>query len=212
MIEANAGILRHSMQEYGYVAALRTAMAGVSMEALQLKTLDDLLKHPEERVELIDGEIVRRPMARFEHGQVQGRTFGELGPFDRKSGPGGWWIATEVSVAYEPYQCPSHDIAGWRKQRLPKAPSGVLELAPDWVCEIVSRGHERKDRVQLPLLLQRHSVPFYWLIWPEDRALIAHRLDGTSYQVIATIKDEKKARIPPFEAVDLNLAYILGLD
>ena len=35
------------------------------MEALKLKTLDDLFLSPDERVELIGGEIVRRPMARF---------------------------------------------------------------------------------------------------------------------------------------------------
>ena len=139
------------------------------MEARKLQTTADLLASPEERVELIDGEIVRRPMARAEHGVVQGNTREELGPFNRKSGPGGWWILTEVSVAYELHQCPSHDLAGWRKERMPERPSGVIELAPDWVCEIVSPGHERKDTLTLFLLLQRHRVPFYWLIWPEDR-------------------------------------------
>ena len=46
------------------------------MEALKLKTLDDLLASSEERVELIDGEIVRRPMARAEHGVVQAPNLG----------------------------------------------------------------------------------------------------------------------------------------
>lgn len=41
------------------------------MEAYKRKTFDDLLASPEERVELINGEIVRRPMARSEHGIVQ---------------------------------------------------------------------------------------------------------------------------------------------
>ncbi len=82
------------------------------MEALKLKTVDDLLLEPDERVELIDGEIVRRPMARSDHGVVQSRSVVELGPFDRTAGPGGWWIITEVSVAYELHQCPSHNIAG----------------------------------------------------------------------------------------------------
>ena len=59
------------------------------MEAYKLMTLDDLLARSEERVELIDGEIVRRPMARSEHGIVQGNTTTELGTFSRKSGPGG---------------------------------------------------------------------------------------------------------------------------
>ena len=48
------------------------------MEALELKTTDDLLASPEERVELINGEIVRRPMARAEHGFVQGNAVAEL--------------------------------------------------------------------------------------------------------------------------------------
>ena len=180
------------------------------MEAHKLKTVDDLLLSPEERVELIDGEIVRRPMARAEHGAVQGSVREELGPFNRSAGPGGWWILTEVSVAYEVHQCPCHDLAGWRKERMPERPRGVIELTPDWVCEIVSPGHERKDTLTLFLLLQRHRVPFYWLIWPEDRTLIAHQLDGDHYRVIATISAPSQARIAPFDTVALDLAYILG--
>jgi Uma2 family endonuclease len=184
------------------------------MEALKLKTIDDLLASPEERVELINGEIVRRPMARADHGVVQHRTSVELGPFDRPTGPTGWWILTEISVAYEPHQCPSHDLAGWRKERMPERPRCIVELTPDWVCEIVSPGHERKDTLTLFLLLQRHRVPYYWLIWPEERTLIAHKLDGEGYRVIAAVAkptaEQARARIPPFDSVEIDLAYILG--
>jgi Uma2 family endonuclease len=180
------------------------------MEARKLKTLDDLSAGPDERVELIEGEIVRRPMARSEHGIVQNRASVELAPFDRRSGPGGWWIITEVSVSYEPHQCPTHDIAGWRKERMPERPHGIIDLTPDWVCEIVSPGHERKDTLTLFLLLQRHRVPFYWLIWPEDRVLIAHAIASEGYRVVKTISGESRAGIPPFGEVELDLAYILG--
>jgi len=180
------------------------------MEAHKLNTIADLLVSPEERVELINGEIVRRPMARAEHGVVQGNAREELSPFSRKSGPGGWWIIPEVSVAYELHQCPCHDLAGWRKERMPQRPQGVIDLAPDWVCEIVSPGHERKDTFTLFLLLQRHRVPFYWLIWPEDRTLIAYQLDGDHYRIIATLAEPIRARVPPFDDIELDLAYILG--
>jgi Uma2 family endonuclease len=180
------------------------------MEARKRKILDDLLDWPEERVELIDGEIVKRPLARSDHGLAQTNGVTELRPFGRRGGPGGWWIITEVSVSYEPHQCPSHDIAGWRKARLPERPSGVIDLPPDWVCEIVSPGHERKDTLKLFALLQRHSVPHYWLIWPEDRALIAYTLDGTAYRVERMLFDERTARVPPFEEIELDLDYILG--
>jgi Uma2 family endonuclease len=119
------------------------------MEAHKLETVADLLASPEERVELIGGEIVRRPMARGEHAMVQGAAHDELSQFQRKDGPGGWWIATEISVAYEAHECPSHDLAGWCKERSPEHPRGVVELTPDWVCEIVSPGHERKDTLTL---------------------------------------------------------------
>lgn len=194
------------------VSIERTTQRSVSevMEARKLKTIVDLLASPDERVELIDGEIVRRPMARIDHGLVQSRTSIEVSPNDRRSGPGGWWIATEVSVAYEPHQCPSHDLAGWRRERMPNRPSGIVELNPDWVCEIVSPGHERKDTLTLFLLLQRHRVPFYWLIWPEDRVLIAHRLDEGQFRVVTTITGETRARISPFVETELDLAYIFG--
>jgi Uma2 family endonuclease len=89
-------------------------------------------------------------------------------------------------------------------------PSGIIATPPDWVCEIVSPGHERKDTLHLFLLLQRHQVPYYWIIWPEDRVLIAHQIEGAHYKVIATIAGEKSARIPPFDAIELDLAYVLG--
>ena len=182
------------------------------MEAVQLKTLHDLLLCPDQRVELIGGDIVRRPMTRFAHARAQGSIRGELHGMTRGSGPGGWWIATDVSVAYEPHECPSHDLAGWRRERLPQPPDGVVDLPPDWVCEIVSPGHEKKDTVTIPLLLQRHRVPWFWLIWPEDRALVAHALDGNSYRAIATLKapDCVSARIPPFDGIELDLAQLLG--
>lgn len=41
------------------------------MQARKLKTIDDLLICDDERVELIGAEIVRRPMARFQHAVVQ---------------------------------------------------------------------------------------------------------------------------------------------
>jgi hypothetical protein len=71
------------------------------MEAIKLKTIEDLLLCPEERVELLGGEIVRRPMTRAHHARAQRRSAGALDAFDRPSRPRGWWILTEASVAYE---------------------------------------------------------------------------------------------------------------
>ncbi len=142
-------------------------------EALKLLTVDDLIQAEEERIELIDGEIVRRPTARSEHWLAQLALSDEVQLLRRRDGPGGWWIMSEISVRYSEHQCPSHDLAGWRKEHVPERPSGIMTLVPDWVCDILSPGHERKDAVHHLLLLQRAAVPHYWILSPEDRALIA---------------------------------------
>lgn len=71
------------------------------MEALALKTVDELCPSHDERVELIGGEIVRRPMPRARHRRARSRVDRALGPFGGGAGPGGWLIFTEINVAFE---------------------------------------------------------------------------------------------------------------
>lgn len=183
------------------------------MEALQLKTIADLLNADDERIELINGEIIKRPMARSEHALVQSGLSDEILPFKRKDGIGGWWIMTEISVRYHEHHCPTHDLAGWRKERVPARPTGIMETLPDWVCEITSPGHERKDLFTNFIALQRYQVPYYWVISPEDRTLIAYQLVGEHYHVVfsAECNDSGRFRgmkIPPFTAGEIDLGYV----
>lgn len=183
------------------------------MEAHKLKTIDDLMDalKADERLELINGEIVKRPMARFEHGQVQFNLGDELGQLRRKgSGDGGWWFAAEVSVKYSEHQVPCHDMAGWRKERVPKKPSGVVTISPDWVCEIVSPGHISKDTVQILNILKDNKVPYYWIIDPEEKALTVYQFVEDGYKVIASIQEQSKVRLEPFPELEFDLAYIFG--
>lgn len=185
------------------------------MEAQKLKTVEDLLQSEDERVELIDGEIVKRPMARSEHALIQSGISDEVSLLKRKSGQGGWWIMTEISVKYGEHQCPCHDLAGWRKERMPHRPTGIMQVIPDWVCEITSPGHERKDLFHHFMLLQRIHVGYYWVISPEDKALIAYQLVDGKYHVVFSAecreqRDFKKTRIPPFEQVEIDLGYVFG--
>jgi len=187
------------------------------MAALKFKTFDNLLDawKEDERLELINGEIVRRPMPRSEHGLVQAAALTDLGLLSRISGTGGWWIIPEINVRYGEHQCPCHDLAGWRKERQPKRPSGIMEITPDWVCEIVSPGHERKDMFHNFMLLQSYAVPYYWIISPEDKTIIAYQLVGENYHSVFSIEcikpeDLKKVRIPPFEEVEIDLTYVFA--
>jgi len=54
----------------------------------------------------------------------------------------------------------------------------------------LSPGDERRDTLDIFLLLRRHRAPSYWIIWPENRVLIAQQLDGAGYRVIAVLFGE----------------------
>jgi hypothetical protein len=41
---------------------------------------------------------------------------------------------------------------------------------------------------------------------------MAHAFDHGHYKVMATLKDEASARVPPFEAIELDLADMLGME
>jgi Uma2 family endonuclease len=188
------------------------------MEARKLQTVDDLLlaQQTSERVELVNGEVIKRPMARSEHALAQAGLSGQFFPLWGKGSSGGWWIMTEISVRYSEHHCPTHDLAGWRKERIPQRPNGVMDLLPDWVCEITSPGHERKDTITQLLRLQAFGVPHYWLISPEDKTLIAYALENNCYRVVFsaecdTENDCGKLRIPPFTDYALDLGFVFGL-
>lgn len=61
------------------------------------------------------------------------------GPFHQgQGGPGGWWILDEPEVHIDG-DILVPDIAGWRRERMATLPeSAWFELAPDWLCEILS--------------------------------------------------------------------------
>ena len=182
------------------------------MEAHKLKTIDDLMEalKKDERLELINGEIIKRPMARAEHGAIQADISGDLRPYIRKGGPDGWWIMTEISVQYNEHQCPIHDIAGWRKERVPQRPKGVMNMTPDWVCEITSPGPVAKDTVSILNILKDYKVPYYWIIDPEEKTLTVYQFSDDTYKLIASIQNTSKVRLEPFTEIEFDLEFIFG--
>ena len=65
------------------------------------------------------------------------------------------------------------------------------------------------------MLLQRSKTPYYWVISPEDKTLIAYELENEKYHVTFSVeygvdKTINKARIAPFAETEIDLQYIFG--
>ncbi len=62
-----------------------------------------------------------------------------------------------MSVKYSEHQVPCHDIAGWHKERVKQKPGDVVNIAPDWVCEIITPNHISKDTYKVIASIQNQS-------------------------------------------------------
>jgi Uma2 family endonuclease len=88
---------------------------------------------------------------------------------------------------------------------MPSAPEGVaFTVVPDWVCEISSPSTARLDRLRKLPIYAREGVAHAWLVDPDERTIEALSLAGGRWSV-AYYGDTKEARIPPFDAVPLDL-------
>ena len=182
--------------------------------AARLATYEDLLALPEGvRGEVIAGQVETAPSALAEHSRAAGALGGSIGgPFDRddgRGGPGGWWIFSELDVQLSPHDIVRPDLSGWRRDRLPE-PWGKrpIEVVPDWVCEILSPSNAAYDRVTKAALYAHHHVPFLWLVDPGTRTHEAFRLSDGLWLRFASCDETARARIAPFEAVELEVGQL----
>ena len=101
------------------------------------------------------------------------------------------------------------DFAGWRRERMPELPETAwFELAPDWVCEILSTATTRDDRVVKMPLYARESVGHIWLIDPDKKTLEAYALQDERWLLLGAHKDDDRVSLPPFEALELALSAL----
>lgn len=182
--------------------------------ARRLATYEDLLTMPEDvRAEILDGEVVVSPPPSPDHSKAHSsvnRLIG--GPFDEddgRGGPGGWWIFIELDIRLGRHQIVRPDLSGWRRERLPDpAAMRPIEIAPDWICEIISPSNEANDRVTKRRLYAESGVGFYWMVNPEARTLEALRLRDGTWHDVGAYDETDVARIAPFEAVELEVGRL----
>jgi Uma2 family endonuclease len=164
---------------------------------------------------ILDGELRLLPRPRLAHSRVATSVNGQLyGPFDLgPNGPGGWVILFEPELHLGPRPDKlAPDVAGWRRERLPELPeTAAIALAPDWICEVLSPGGERIDRIEKARIYAREGVRHYWIIDPVAKTLEVLRNEGGLWLQPSSFAADAGAalvRAEPFDAIELNLAAL----
>ncbi|XTI71624.1 Uma2 family endonuclease [Acidithiobacillus sp. AC3] len=180
--------------------------------AKRLASYDDLLELPENVVEeIIAGGLHTHPRPAPAHVRASSALGIQVGnPFDLGGGggPGGWWILDEPELHLDA-DILVPDLAGWRRERLPSLPQTAwFEVAPDWVCEVLSPATARTDRV---LKLPRYAaagVSHCWLIDPDTRTVEAYANQDGRWLLLGAWGGSDQAAIEPFAAIELELSSL----
>jgi Uma2 family endonuclease len=93
---------------------------------------------------------------------------------------------------------------------MPRVPldAAAFELAPDWVCEVLSKATAATDRAEKVPIYAGERVAHVWLVDPILRTLEVLRLDGETYRTIAVHRDDAMIRAEPFDAIELELGAL----
>lgn len=180
----------------------------------RIATVDDLAALPDEvSAELVGGRLLPLPLPSFEHEDAVATLSELLAPYRsrRAGGPGGWWLASKADLQLDPHEVHCADLAGWRWERHPSRPRGAPLLArPDWVCEVISPGTARRDRVEKPRALHRVGLPHYWLLDPAERTLSVMRWHPEGWLTVLLAADEERMRVEPFDGLTLCVAELFA--
>ncbi len=167
--------------------------------------------------EVLGGELFLQPRPRRRHTRSATALGAFLfGAFDAGvSGPGGWTILYEPELHLGPDpDILVPDIAGWREGQLVDAEDvdePFVVVSPDWVCEVLSPGTVRIDRVKKMPIYARERVGHVWLVDPTERAIEVFRHNGADYSLVGTFgSDEEAVAIEPFAAVSIPPVFLWG--
>ncbi len=182
-------------------------------------TVDDLMALPDDaKAELIHGRIYMMAPAAATHSFTTSELFLKIrthlsdrkgkGPSDTDS----WVILSEAWTDYDQDNSFVHDLAGFSRKSLPKLPErGPIMVKPLWVCEILSPSNWMNDTQRKRVVLEKHGVPYYWLVDPIRKNIQVFELKnpGEHYQIIQAAEDANGVTaLPPFGDLELDLMKI----
>jgi Uma2 family endonuclease len=174
-------------------------------------TYQDVLDAPEHMIaEIINGELRLTTRPGGPATAVNSNAYGELfAPFGRgRGGPGGWILLFEPEL-HMGDEILVPDLAGWRRKRMKMVPDAAFfTVAPDWVCEVLSKSTEKTDRAEKLAIYAKFGVKHAWLIHPRQRTLEALRLREGKWLTLGVYKDFDRAKIEPFDAIEFDLGAL----
>ena len=149
-------------------------------------TYEDYLKLPDNgtRKEILGGELFVTPAPTPRHQDVVGTLFVALRTHTdaRRLGR---VFSSPIDVVLGPTDVVQPDIVFIAERRRNIIGEAAIHGAPDLVVEVLSPGTAPIDRGRKMQAYARATVPEYWIVDPDARAIEVYALKGGTYQLVA---------------------------
>lgn len=119
--------------------------------------------------------------------------------------PGGWIILFEPELHLSGHVVVP-DIAGWRREHMPVLPdTAYFDVAPDWICEVLSPSTAQIDRTDKLTIYADQKVGHCWYVDPDAQTLEVFALCDGAWRLEATFKGNDIVSAVPFEVHEFAL-------
>jgi Uma2 family endonuclease len=175
---------------------------------------EELLALPEDVIgEIMEGELVVTPRPAPLAAVTKAALAAELSRATAESaGRHGWWIFEEPRLRLGTNLL-IPDLAGWRRQRMPKkSDKKLFELPPDWACEVLSPSTAVIDRTRKVRLYASYGLCWLWVVDPPHRTVEVLWLEGDEWVVVGAFGGDDKAHIAPFDSIEIQLSALWRSD
>jgi hypothetical protein len=183
--------------------------------AQRAATYEDLLAVPEHLVaEILFGRLVTHPRPAPRYSVAASALGNVLGPPFQfgNGGPGGWIFMDEPELHLGGHVAVP-DLAAWGRHRLPTLPETAwIDIAPDWICEVLSPSTERYDRGDKRMIYAEAGVGRVWHVDPVLRMLEVFELRDGKWLLLDVFRDDAPVAAPPFAAASFPLDLLWPFD
>lgn len=187
----------------------------IAQPAQRAATYEDLLAVPDHLVaEILFGELVTHPRPAPRHASSAIALGGVLTPPFQfgNGGPGGWVFMVEPELHLGAHVTVP-DLAAWRRERLPTLPETAwIEVAPDWICEVLSPATEVYDRTEKRTIYAGAGVGHLWFVDPRQQMLEVFELTEGKWLLLDVLRDHAQVAAPPFADPSFALGLLWPFD
>jgi Uma2 family endonuclease len=171
---------------------------------------EELLALPDDVIgEIMEGELVVTPLPTPAATSTKLALAAELNKATAESaGRHGWWLFDDARLRLGS-NILVPDLAGWRRQRMPKkSDKKYFEVPPDWACEVLSPTSAVIDRTRKVRLYASYGLCWLWVVDPPHRTVEVLWLEGDEWVVVGAFGGDEKAHIAPFDGFEIQLSTL----